>query len=329
MVTCPLLSPGTVFHHSGEVLHAKKMQLYSRSSCSPTSRPDRMLCTGDGIVGSPLLAMFKRCSQENTGDETDAVHEDGGDKRESLLPIDDSLFTLARQPSRRRVAAASPPTSRGVSPAVGRDGKGNAFGGARQAFGNAPRSSCNEAKERDTRGFPLQAPSMSAMSVEGGTDRQGEMMARRGSGESGARKPSAAEGSVVDISLSNSDDDEDMSTVPDPAPSGARASGVTGDRPECSADGTRARVRSCGAETGEEGGRAQLDGRVVRPLVSATFFRSFSHGGGGDSSSGALDWTGRPCPTWLQEELASGAVKASGEQGERRCGNSISAPSGS
>lgn len=51
---------------------------------------------------------------------------------------------------------------------------------------------------------------------------------------------------------------------------------------------------------------------AVTPWRSATFFRSISRAHTG-SASGALDWSDRGCPAWLQEELEAGTIKTSGE----------------
>lgn len=51
---------------------------------------------------------------------------------------------------------------------------------------------------------------------------------------------------------------------------------------------------------------------AVTPWLSSTFFRSISRARTG-SASGALDWSDRDCPAWLQEELEAGTVKTSGE----------------
>lgn len=64
--------------------------------------------------------------------------------------------------------------------------------------------------------------------------------------------------------------------------------------------------------SGEAEERVRFDGRRVTSWRSPTFFRSLARGEA-DSTSGALDWSGRACPAWLQEEMSAGTVKKSGE----------------
>lgn len=68
---------------------------------------------------------------------------------------------------------------------------------------------------------------------------------------------------------------------------------------------------------GCRGGGAHESVRLASGVVSSrsqTLFRPWSHAGPGSSVTGeSLDWTTRPSPDWLQQELRSGVIKATGD----------------
>lgn len=71
------------------------------------------------------------------------------------------------------------------------------------------------------------------------------------------------------------------------------------------------RVRCRGGGTH---GSVQLAHGVVSSR-SQSLFRPWSHPGPGSSVTGeSLDWTTRPSPEWLQQELRSGVIKATGDE---------------
>lgn len=270
-----------------------------------------------------MLAL-SRCGQKDPGKEVGAADEAAKKEHEEagggpLGVIGDEWMTLTRRVSNPAAAtSASLPTRRHATRTLGSDAKAGTWPVTGHGSGSV-RGSPRDAIELPYRPMvPVRAEAPLVVSVEGVSRKQGATaVLRRGSGESGMGHGGGATAGVDVFDISRSDDDDNAENGDEQLVTASNlvsssAGGLVGGRADGSRDGVRAPVGE-GFGTGEGRGAARCDGRNTKPWRSATFFKSLSRAGA-SSESGALDWSSRACPAWLQEEVDSGTVKASGKR---------------